>query len=269
MKVYSSIYNDEITSDAEINNLSSSLKYNIDNSKKKDSDLNLIDKHIKDICLCKNFLYQSILDYAGIHIINDSDEIINDNLYSYEFDLGENNTNQNVNLLDYILTFNTPFDFGLDYDGYDVNKAIERMNEALMLTKNGVTYTVFPAQNKKSYGWCARCVRTFLEAGGINTDGRPGSAYQYWKNGFLEKKGFKLLAVIFGKANQNNWTTANALPGDIAVMEHNVHGHICMYDGNNWVSDFRQNNAWPYSGDGKVAFFRYGKSKLSNKPEIK
>jgi len=38
--------------------------------------------------------------------------------------------------------------------------------------------------------------------------------------------------------------------GDIAVMEsfaNHPHGHIQMYNGTQWVSDFRQNNFWPGS----------------------
>jgi len=102
---------------------------------------------------------------------------------------------------------------------------------------------------------CAKYVRLAIEAGGINTTGRPISAYKY--KDFLPTIGFKAIGKITGKANQTNWTKNNARPGDIAVMEHGVHGHICMYDGKNWISDFIQNNMWVYGGDGLCYIFRY------------
>ena len=40
-------------------------------------------------------------------------------------------------------------------------------------------------------------------------------------------------------------------------MDHGVHGHICMFDGNQWISDFVQNNMWVYGGDGTCYIFRY------------
>ena len=108
----------------------------------------------------------------------------------------------------------------------------------------------------KSIGKCARYVRTAMEAGGLSTDGRPGSAYQY--KGFLPKLGFTAIGDIHGKDAQRNWTNSKAQVGDISVMEHGEHGHICMWNGSKWVSDFAQNNMWPYKGDGTCTIFRYG-----------
>ena len=108
----------------------------------------------------------------------------------------------------------------------------------------------------KSIGCCAKYVRLAIEAGGLSTEGRPVSAYQY--AGYLPKKGFKHIASLSSKSEQAAWSNSNALPGDIAVMAHGQHGHICMFTGKQWVSDFVQNNMWPYSGDGLVNIFRYG-----------
>ena len=102
---------------------------------------------------------------------------------------------------------------------------------------------------------CAKYVRLAIEAGGINTTGRPVSAYKY--KDFLPTIGFKAVGKITGKTNQTNWTKNNARPGDIAVMDHGVHGHICMFDGKHWISDFVQNNMWVYGGDGTCYIFRY------------
>ena len=102
---------------------------------------------------------------------------------------------------------------------------------------------------------CARYVRMAIEAGGISTAGRPGSAYQYqW---YLPKIGFNKITQITGRSEQSSWSSSNAKAGDIAVMEHGQHGHICMWNGSRWVSDFFQNNMWVYSGNGTCYLYRY------------
>lgn len=123
---------------------------------------------------------------------------------------------------------------------FDVNKAL------MWASKNC---------GRKSQGACAKYVRLMLESGGINTSGHPVSAYQYaW---FLPSKGFKHIMSLKTKSEQSNWSNSSAKPGDIAVMVHGQHGHICMWTGRQWVSDFVQNNMWPYAGDGEVNIFRY------------
>lgn len=123
---------------------------------------------------------------------------------------------------------------------FDINAAIAKTNIA----------------GSKSKGSCAKYVRTYIEAGGLKTVGHPVSAYLY--GGFLPKIGFSKIASVKGKQNQAMWTTGNAKPGDIAVMKHGQHGHICMWTGNCWVSDFRQNRMSPYQDEGICDIFRYG-----------
>lgn len=91
-----------------------------------------------------------------------------------------------------------------------------------------------------SGGMCARAVRQALEQGGLDTTGRPSSAYLY--NNFLPKLGFKPIL--------ESGYTGNSLPkdytpqkGDIVVIGANSkhkHGHIAMYNGSQWISDFKQ-----------------------------
>lgn len=107
----------------------------------------------------------------------------------------------------------------------------------------------------KSKGSCAKYVRMMLEAGGLSTAGRPVSACNY--KFYLPTIGFAHIGTITGVANQASWTSANAKPGDLAVMDHGVHGHICMWTGSRWCSDFIQNKMWPYAGDGTCYMFRY------------
>jgi hypothetical protein len=123
---------------------------------------------------------------------------------------------------------------------WDIKKAVD------YISKNAL---------EKSIGRCARYVRTAIEAGGLSTEGRPASACQYVN--FLPTIGFTQIEKITGKVKQYNWSLKNANPGDIAVMNYGKHGHICMWDGKNWVSDFRQNNMWVYKGDGECVIFRY------------
>lgn len=106
----------------------------------------------------------------------------------------------------------------------------------------------------KSIGKCAAHVRKAIEAGGLSTEGRPVAAYMY--KDFLPKIGFNEIAEVTGKIKQREWTDKNAKPGDIAVMSYGKYGHICMYNGKQWVSDFVQNNMWVYKGDGTCKIYR-------------
>lgn len=107
----------------------------------------------------------------------------------------------------------------------------------------------------KSSGRCAKYVRMFMEAGGMSTAGRPVAAWHYM--GFLPKKGFSLIAKLPGLAAQRAFTANDAKPGDIAVMDHGEYGHICMWNGARWVSDFVQKNMWVYRGQGVCYVWRY------------
>lgn len=104
---------------------------------------------------------------------------------------------------------------------------------------------------------CAKHVRMAIEAGGISTAGRPGWAIQYTK--YLPTIGFEYIAMIKGDAAYTNYMNKVA-PGDIAVMANpkGGPGHICMYSGSQWISDFRQRRAWVYGGSsGLLYIFRF------------
>lgn len=96
----------------------------------------------------------------------------------------------------------------------------------------------------KSQGACAKYVRVSLnEAGYQEPDGRPTSAYQYATTGFLNKYGFNNIDV-------GDPLSYKPEMGDISVTrpfgEHK-HGHIAIYNGENWVSDFKQRSISIYS----------------------
>lgn len=103
----------------------------------------------------------------------------------------------------------------------------------------------------KSLGRCAEYVRVAVEAGGV-TLVRHTSAKDY---------GSSLLAVGFS-ASSDGLSKA----GDVAVIQPitgHPHGHMAMFNGRIWVSDFKQNHGY-YPGPSyrklkpAVLFYRYG-----------
>lgn len=95
-------------------------------------------------------------------------------------------------------------------------------------------------RNGRSIGACARCVREALAAGGVVIDPHPISAKDYGP--YLEHAGF---CAVDG---------AGYVPhaGDIIVLQsyssEHPHGHIAMFDGQRWVSDFVQRDMWAGPG---------------------
>lgn len=94
-----------------------------------------------------------------------------------------------------------------------------------MINANAHTY---------SRGLCAMYVRAAIDHGGIPTFGFPGNAYEYPE--FLKDLDFKQIATH---------RTRNYKPqkGDIMVFnakKGHRSGHIAMYNGKLWVSDFKQ-----------------------------
>ena len=95
---------------------------------------------------------------------------------------------------------------------------------------------------------CAKYVRLALEAGGLNTNtiGRPDLACDYGP--YLEKLGFH-------EVNPENFIPQKAdiavfqgYPGGTVSKTGRLCGHIQMYSGERWISDFKQNNFWPGAG---------------------
>lgn len=103
---------------------------------------------------------------------------------------------------------------------WDVDKAVKH----LTTNKQG-----------SSTGKCARYVREAIEAGGV-TLARTLSAKDYGVS--LMAAGFTGLSLAPDTFNK----------GDVVVIEGftaHPHGHIAMYDGTNWVSDFSQTALYP------------------------
>ena len=98
---------------------------------------------------------------------------------------------------------------------WDLTKAVAYLNEHA---------------EEHSLGRCAEYVRKAVEAGGVNLVHHP-SAKDYGRS--LERAMFQALP---GRAD-------DCIEGDVAVIQPipgHPHGHMAMYNGTLWISDFRQ-----------------------------
>lgn len=101
----------------------------------------------------------------------------------------------------------------------DVGKAVEHLNKHAAA---------------KSQGWCAKYVRQAIEAGGVTILNRPEFAKDY---------GQKLIELGFRQITEAKYACILFEKGDVAVFQPpsgQEAGHIQMYNGNIWVSDFIQ-----------------------------
>ena len=114
--------------------------------------------------------------------------------------------------------------------------------------KKGCTFLRKNA-HKKSVGYSAKYVADALEYAGFKFT-RQVSGYLYHTKGILRKMGFR--EIPKGKPKT----------GDIYVQDNNKthkHGHIAMYCGNQWVSDFFQKNDQVFKTDpGAIHYYRFG-----------
>ena len=105
---------------------------------------------------------------------------------------------------------------------------------------NAAVSTLDKNANSCSLGKCAKYVRLALEGGGFNTAGHPVDAKDY--NNFLRVRGWQVVSTSQDFRPQK---------GDIAVFRdfqgdkrYHSAGHIQMFNGDRWISDFRQNGFW-------------------------
>lgn len=98
--------------------------------------------------------------------------------------------------------------------------------------------TLTANSKEKSIGKCAKYVADALQSAGYKFNRQP-SAYMYHTNGMLSGMGFECI----GRTN------SQPQPGDICVINRfsgHPHGHICMFNGQQWISDFKQRTPVPY-----------------------
>jgi predicted chitinase len=121
---------------------------------------------------------------------------------------------------------------------YDIEKAVDHVNNNA---------------HSKSKGKCALYIRQAINAGGIT--GIYGHAREYYDTDKLINKGFTKIGTDINSINLQK--------GDIvafgAVKGH-PYGHIAMWNGTQWISDFKQKSFWvanQYSIEKKYAIYRW------------
>lgn len=133
-------------------------------------------------------------------------------------------------------------------DGRPDKTAIGAENEQAkgpMKTLNEASQPVIAARHARkhargeSIGLCATYVRKALQVAGYKFTPQA-SAYMYVSNGQMVNMGFTQIN------GGSQWQV-----GDVIVMDKLLpkrpHGHIAIWDGRNWVSDFVQQSFTPYS----------------------
>jgi len=133
--------------------------------------------------------------------------------------------------------FSGGFNFYTFVDADPLNK----VDPSGLFDVNAAVETLDNNAQPRSTGKCAAYVRKALEAGGANTDGHPLYAKDYGAT--LSKNEFEDLG----------YTPANPQPGDVVVLDppessSTPAGHIQMWDGSQWVSDFKQKDFYPGPG---------------------
>jgi len=133
--------------------------------------------------------------------------------------------------------------------GYDCNCNVQnkKLNKKDYDINKAVSYIEANAESE-SLSKCATYVRLAIEAGGLKSNTQPRNALNYFD--ILKQLGFtELKTTIYIK-------------GDIVVFDGvpgHQYGHIAMWTGKEWISDFKQkniivNNAY---NNGKSSIFRW------------
>ena len=117
------------------------------------------------------------------------------------------------------------------------------------IDKDAIVHYIDRHAGGRSQGKCAAYCRRAFEVGGVDTKGHPVDAKDY---------GPLLL-----------WNDASVVPqsgykperGDVVVFKGSAahpSGHIAIYDGKQWVSDFKQNHMSPYgAGAPPATIYRF------------
>lgn len=107
---------------------------------------------------------------------------------------------------------------------------------------------------KMPQGWCAKYVRRALNRGGFSV-GAPNDGGHYYARNYgseLMQAGFK---PIVTSPHPSKYPIAGYKPhkGDVMVMDtyptqSKPAGHMAMYSGKQWISDWPQQSFWPGRG---------------------
>lgn len=113
---------------------------------------------------------------------------------------------------------------------------LQNIKQDLGVIRDYVDYVTSHAE-KKSVGACAKYVRLALNSAGIKTPNNPRDA-----NGYIE------YLPLIGFSRYDLELTDPVKVGDIEVLPKvgsHKYGHIQVFNGKNWVSDFEQKSEFP------------------------
>ena len=136
-----------------------------------------------------------------------------------------------------------PQDTQDSYQGFDMNQLTYGQNSSSSMQsgsfdKDKAASWADSHAHNASTGWCARYVRQALEAGGEHLGMIP---YAYMYNDKLKASNrFKPVVQSNSERLPDDYTPDK---GDVAVIgrsKSHPYGHIAIYDGQKWVSDFKQ-----------------------------
>ena len=102
-------------------------------------------------------------------------------------------------------------------------------------------------------GQCAKYVREAIEAGGLSiSQTGSGSAKDYGPR--LVAAGFKLVPGPYVAYESGDVAVIDGFLKDAAegIKKDHPDGHLAMYDGTDWISDFKQEGSTPYPGSDYV-----------------
>lgn len=119
---------------------------------------------------------------------------------------------------------------------WDVEKAVQYLNEHA---------------ESSSIGYCARYVKRAISAGGDITAWPSIVSAKDYGSALLER-GFQVVPVGGGSIAGDVVIIQGIKKSDFPAGEINrdhPHGHMAMYNGSQWVSDFKQNNGFYPGGD--------------------
>lgn len=140
----------------------------------------------------------------------------------------------------------TPVDY--QKPKYDVDGAVNYLNDSADKLKR--SQIAEGNQNYFGSGACAHYVADAIEkGGGMPVSIRPDDARNF--GSWLENNNFGAVAAWDGgETLSSNGYVSGYTPetGDVAVIQPyeggNPSGHMAMYNGSQWVSDFRQRDIW-------------------------
>lgn len=116
-----------------------------------------------------------------------------------------------------------------------------------MWDKNKAISFVNSHAESRSHGKCAAYVRKATEAGGVSITipppriGNSASACDYGPS-FVAVE-FRPVFTYAGTASINTFVIPGQQPGDVVIIQPitgHPHGHIAIFNGSNWISDFVQ-----------------------------